>query len=185
MLAIFVVLAIALSYALGGRLSRYEQAGLKALYLPLLSLAMQSVATAILPPATWDVVGFLFILLSYGLIFAFLFLNRHLKKTAAAFGLGSLCNLLVISLNGFRMPVAQSVTAHLSAKKLEQLLSLQIPMYRAADAHTLLPWLGDVIPLPLLGGMASIGDVLLGVGAFFLVIALMRPQRLSAWWHKG
>ena len=67
------------------------------------------------------------------------------------------------------------------------LLAGEIPMYRAADASTRLLFLGDILycPLPLFGGLASLGDILLAAGVFFCLMACMRPSRLPMWLTTG
>ena len=113
------------------------------------------------------------------------FLARFRRRYALLAGLGSLCNFLVIAVNDFRMPVSQSVLQHLSPQRLQQLQSGAIPLYAAADEQTRLLFLGDIIPVPVLGGFASIGDLLLTAGLFFCLMAIMSPDRLPGWWKKG
>lgn len=169
MLLLSVVLSLAAGWLAGGRLGRFEGAGLKLLPLPALSLLVQRLSAA-----PWA------LCLAYGLLFLFLWRNRHLKKTALLMGAGSLLNLLVIALNGWRMPVSARATALLSPQGLAALTAGDIPMYALADAGTLLPFLGDILylPLPLIGGFASVGDLLLAAGLFFCLMAVMDPPRL-------
>ena len=58
----------------------------------------------------------------------------------------------------------------------------EIPLYCAAGPDTRLLFLGDILPLP--GGFASAGDLLLAVGAFFCILCLMRPRKILHWWIK-
>lgn len=99
-----------------GRLSRFEEADLRLLPLPVLAFACQQAMNALagrisLPFEAW---AWLPLLLSYGLIFLFLWQNRHLKKTCLLVGAGGACNLAVIAANGWRMPVASRAAALLS-----------------------------------------------------------------------
>ena len=137
-----------------------------------------------LPFEAW---AWLPLLLSYGLIFLFLWQNRHLKKTCLLVGAGGACNLAGIAANGWRMPVASWAAALLSEQGAAALLAGEIPMYRAADASTRLLFLGDILycPLPLFGGLASLGDILLAAGVFFCLMACMRPSRLPMWLTTG
>ncbi|MPM66788.1 hypothetical protein SDC9_113699 [bioreactor metagenome] len=114
------------------------------------------------------------------LLAAFLWANRRLKLPCALFGVGSLCNYIVIAANGFAMPVSSGALARLSPQGAAALLAGEIPMYRAADAATRFLFLGDVIwfPVPFFRGFASLGDLLLCAGAFFLLMTLMAPNRL-------
>lgn len=176
MLTLAVLCALILGWCTGGRLARWEEAGLHLLPLPVAALVLQSAVRA-----PWA------ILLSYALIFLFLVRNRHLKKTAALLGAGSLCNLAVIAANGWRMPVAAQALELLSPQTAADLLAGMIPMYTAVGPDTKLLFLGDVLycPLPLLGGFASIGDLLLMAGAFFCILAVMSPTKLPRWMKSG
>ena len=176
MLILAVLCALAAGWCTGGRLSRFEGAGLRLLPLPVAALLLQRF---FLRPWT--------LLLSYGLLLVFLVCNRHLKKTALFLGAGSLCNLTVIAANGWRMPVAAWAAALMSDEGSAALLSDAIPMYAAADAHTRLLFLGDILycPIPPFQGFASIGDILLALGVFFCLMAVMAPSRLPRWLKCG
>lgn len=182
MLILSVLCSIAVGWLSGGRLSRYEDAGLTWLGLPVAGLLMQEV---LLPRLTG--LHFLLVPLSYALLFLFLWRNRHLVKTALLCGLGWGCNALVICANGFRMPVSAGAAAHLSPQGLAALTAGEIPMYALAGPETRLLFLGDVLycPLPLLGGFASVGDLLLAAGLFFCLLRVMDPTRLPRWMKSG
>ncbi|NCB62596.1 MAG: hypothetical protein EOM52_03120 [Clostridia bacterium] len=176
MLVFSVLLALTAGWCSGGRLSRYESAGLRILPLPAAALLLQRLCAA-----PWA------LLLSYGLIFIFLCFNRHLKKTALLMGAGSLCNLAVIAANGWRMPVAAWAVDHLSAQGAADLAAGRIPIYAPAGPETRLLFLGDVLycPIPLFRGFASPGDLLLAAGLFFCLMAVMAPERLPKWMRAG
>ena len=182
MLILAVLCAICVGYLAGGRLSRFEGAGLAWLGLPVAALLLQEL---LLPRLTG--LHFLLVPLSYALLFLFLWRNRHLVKTALLCGLGWGCNALVICANGFRMPVAAGAAAHLSPEGLARLTAGEIPMYALAGGDTRLLFLGDVLycPLPLLSGFASVGDLLLAAGLFFCLLRVMDPVRLPRWLKSG
>ena len=179
MLTLAVLAALLLGWCAGGRLSRFENAGLKLFLLPVLSLVLQR-ALSLLPPDAYLPWGAALLLCSYALLFAFLWRNRHLRKTAALMGAGSLCNLLVIAANGWRMPVSPLAASLLSPEGLARLTAGEVPMYALAGPETRLLFLGDVLycPLPLLRGFASVGDLLLALGVFFALMAVMDPVKL-------
>ena len=182
MLILSVLCSVILGYLSGGRLSRYEGAGLTWLGLPVIGLLMQEV---LLPRLTG--LHALLVPLSYVLLLLFLWKNRHLRKTALLCGLGWACNALVICANGFRMPVAAGAAAHLSSEALAKLVAGEIPMYALADTDTNLLFLGDILycPLPFLSGFASVGDLLLAAGLFFCLLRVMDPAHLSRWLKSG
>ena len=185
MLAVAVLLSILFGWMMGGKLRRLERIQLFWLPLPigglLLEWAIQPL-TGILPwpPETW--VWFP-VWCSYLCLLLFLLKNSHLRRTAVLAGSGTLCNLAVITANGMRMPVSQKAAAFLSAEGLSQLPAGEIPTYMLANDKTRLLFLGDILPLP--GGFASIGDLLLAAGIFFCIMAIMSPVHLPKWWKRG
>lgn len=181
MLILAVACAIALGWCAGGQLRRFEGAGLKWLPLPICALFMQGLMS-FFPGLTAGMV-----VISYSLLLLFLFLNRHLGKLFLFAGLGTVCNAVVIAANGFCMPVSERVLAHLSQEGATALLAGEIPMYCAAGAETNLLFLGDVfyVSWPVVGGFASIGDILLAVGIFFCILKAMEPTKLPKWMISG
>lgn len=186
MLTLAILLALAVGWCAGGRLARFEGAGLRLFALPVLALLLQR-ALGLLPAGAYAAWAWLPLLGSYALIFCFLWHNRHLKKTALLMGAGSGCNLAVIAANGWRMPVAAWAAAALSPRGAADLAAGAVPMYALADGSTRLLFLGDVIycPIPLLRGFASAGDLLLAAGVFFCLMAVMAPDRLPRWMKSG
>lgn len=176
MLILAALLSMVIGWLGGGRLANFERAGLGFLWLPMLAVLLQRFALR-----WWT------LLLSYALLLLFLWFNRRLRTMAALAAAGSLCNLLVIALNGFRMPVSRTAIAALSPQGAADLLALRIPMYAAATPATRLAFLGDVlyVRLPLVGGFASIGDVLLAAGVFCCLMCVMEPPRLRGLWRRG
>ena len=105
------------------------------------------------------------------LVAAFLLWNSRLPGMALA-GAGQVMNLIVISVNQ-AMPVSQSAaeTAGIAGRLSEMGLKHE-PM----TDSTIIPWLGDVIPVPFLKNVISIGDVVLAIGiAWFVYATMTRP----------
>lgn len=176
MLLLCTLCTLLLGWCLGGRLSRFERAGLRWPLLPPAALLCQSALTR-LPGLAFTpalLTG------SYLLLFVFVWGNRHLFFPSFFIGLGSLCNFAVIAANSFAMPVSSSALSTLSADGAAALLSGEIPMYRVADSATHLLFLGDVLwfPVPFFQGFASAGDILLCIGVLFLLMTVMGPTRL-------
>lgn len=186
MLTFSLLAALFLGWCCGGRLSRYEDAGLVFLSLPIISLVFQNILGLFPVHSGFPQRGML-LLISYGLLFFFLWKNRHLKKTAFFMGAGSLCNLAVIAANGWHMPVTIKAAQALSADGLLMLTTGQIPMYALESSETRLLFLGDILycPIPFFRGFASAGDIFLACGAFFCLMAVMRPRRLPSWFSSG
>ena len=90
-------------------------------------------------------------------------------------GLASLSNLAAMCCNGFRMPVSSAVYDYpVFASFVARVSAGELPEYVIVNHTAPLWFLGDVIPVPyVLPGMASVGDVLLGVVIFLLMQQLM------------
>lgn len=189
MLTAAVILSLLIGWMGGGRLSRWEEARIHWLLLPIAALFIQHIAVSWIP---WPKTGSGFwgpalLLLSYLMLGLFLLRNRRRTRTALCAGAGLLCNLVVIAANGWRMPVSTQAALRLSSQGLEALSSGAIPMYALAGPETKLLFLGDIfyLPIPLLRGFASVGDFCLAAGVFFCFMAMMKPTRLPIWLRNG
>jgi hypothetical protein len=94
----------------------------------------------------------------------FLRLNL-LRPGVALLALGFGSNALVVALNG-AMPVSLSTLTRAGLDGSPAQVAAD-PRHEVSGAHTVLPWLGDVVPvaLPRLGQAVSPGDVLIAAGA--------------------
>lgn len=120
--------------------------------------------------------GFGILAASYALLVLFVLANIKLRGMLMI-GLGLVLNLTVITLNG-GMPVSVSAAWAAGFDPSEYLRTAV--KHRALGPSTRLPFLADVIPLPGLRKVISPGDILFGLGIFFLVEGLVRyhPKRL-------
>lgn len=84
---------------------------------------------------------------------------------------GIMLNLLVVLLNG-SMPAAVMSVGHSEAAALN---AAQQAFYQPVDQQTLWRVLGDILPLPSMGGLTllSVGDVLLVIGVSVWVMDTM------------
>ena len=87
---------------------------------------------------------------------------------AALIGLGSALNLIVVAANG-GMPVDPGAIAAAGKSMPSDGLHLVI------DGGTRLPFLADVIRVPILNNIYSVGDFLVAAGGFWLSFRLVRP----------
>lgn len=110
---------------------------------------------------------------SAGLLVAFLARNRGLRGTGLV-TLGLLANALVVLANA-AMPVSADAAARAGVGTSE-LLAGSDPRHELSGPGTRLPWLGDMVPVPLpvFPLVVSPGDVLVAAGAGQLVVAGMR-----------
>ncbi|HYP24632.1 MAG TPA: DUF5317 domain-containing protein [Actinomycetota bacterium] len=116
--------------------------------------------------------GLAIVLLSNLTVAAWLFVNRTLPGLLLA-GAGMALNVLVIAANG-AMPVLPR-----SAEKagVEQSLDDASIKHERLDEDTILPWLGDAIPVPPFKEVLSVGDVVLALGLCRVVDARMMVHK--------
>ena len=145
------------------------------LYLPVLAFAAEIILSRGSFPE-WFVFP-----IEYGLLFWFVLSN--IKRRGAWphwIGAGTLLNITVISINGFRMPVWPSFFAGSGdAELLNSLQNGDIFGYTLVDASTRLPFLADVIGFSFYGdliGFASLGDLVLLAGAGILLYRTIRDN---------
>jgi hypothetical protein len=165
-----LVIAVALSYARGGRLRRVADVPLRLTWLLFAGVALQlavdlAAGRELLADAGPG--GYTLLLLSQLLVVGWVAANWHLPGIFLV-TLGLLLNAVVIGANG-AMPVSPRAMEALGLGPLE------VP----PGKHTLLtdatrvPWLADIIPLPPLRTIISVGDIVLAVGLIPLTHALM------------
>jgi lysylphosphatidylglycerol synthetase-like protein (DUF2156 family) len=167
---VVVALGVLVSYLRGGRLRRAAIAPLHWRSLLFLGVALQVTVDAlaareVLGDAT--TLGWLLLLVSQVLVVAFLVANRYLPGVFLVAG-GLLLNAVVMAANG-AMPVDPVAIQALGLGDVE----VPLGKHTLMDEHTLLPWLADIIPLPPLRTIISVGDVVLAAGVIPLTHALM------------
>jgi hypothetical protein len=153
--------------ALAGKMRGGSLEFLAATRLAWLPLLWTALVLQILP-ALWlelsDTSALVVVVISNLLLIAFLLLNRGLPGVGLM-AAGLLLNLIVIAANQ-AMPVSQTASDIAGVTHSPTAAELKHEPMRPS---TVLPWLGDVIPLPRLGEVLSVGDLLLVVGIARLV----------------
>lgn len=170
MVLVLVVLlgALAVGRLSGGSVRALGDLPVREARLVLLALAAQLAGVVLGGP-----LHPLGLAVSAALVLAFLARNRGLRGTGLV-TLGLLANALVVLVNG-AMPVSADAAAR-AGVGTSALLAGSDPRHELSGPGTRLPWLGDVVPVPLPGFplVASPGDVLVAAGAAQLVVAGMR-----------
>ncbi len=165
-LAVLLV-ALTLGFLLGGGLDRLGA-------LPLRRPAL--VVGALLAQLGGAVVGGPFYVIGLvtagALVVLFLSLNRGIRGTGLV-ALGLLANAVVVGANG-AMPVSPDAAGR-AGVTIQDLLTGADARHELADGQTRLPWLSDVVPvpLPLRPEVISAGDVLIAAGLGQLVLLAM------------
>ena len=202
-LLIFVVVGGLAGLACGGRLSGLARRLPRGLWLCIASFLVQGAAAwmpvqvlaRLAPLPVWQV-GVAAV--RYGLLLAFAVLNirnawasprekaqtgagrwdRRLQKIwPCVFGAGTAANAAVILANSGSMPVAGRLLAQLSPALAASLAAGEVFGYTLETSATRLSWLGDMLYVgfgPVHIGFASIGDLLIGIGAGLLVFCQLR-----------
>lgn len=167
--------AVLLGWACGGSLERLGDLPLRARWLVVAALVVQ-VAGTLAGGSAYPVS----LAVSAVLAAAFLVRNRGARGTGLV-GLGVAANALVVGLNG-AMPVSVEAAAR-AGVSVQPIAAGLDPRHELADARTRVPWLADVVPVPLprLPQVVSPGDVLVAAGVGQLVVLGMRGGRPLPW----
>lgn len=171
-LAVLIV-AVAISYLRGGRFHHVAAAPLRLTWLLFVGVAVQlgvdvAAGRGWLPDA--GLLGWSLLLLSQLLVIGFLVANRQLPGTWLIAG-GLLLNAVVIAAN-------QAMPVDPAAIRAIGLEGATVPpgKHTLMTEATRLPWLADIIPVPPLRSIISVGDLVLGAGVVPLSHALMTPS---------
>lgn len=162
MLASSIALGTVAGLALGGRWH-----GLRDLRLAWWPLAI--VAGIMRIAGVLVAMPLLVYLVAIILVAAVAFKNLRISG-AILIGAGSLLNALVIALNG-GMPVDPTAAAIAAAEPL-----LNDRLHTVLGPETRLPWLADILPLPIFRNVYSVGDVVIAAGGFWIPFAFLRAK---------
>jgi len=146
MLLIFLFFGLMAGLIRGGKIVNINKNMPEGLWLPILAYTAEILASVdpLFP-------GWFLILLEYGMLFWFAGQNRGSGVWPALFFTGSMMNFLVIFHNGFRMPVSAYIMSIIGNDTVAAALNNhEIFGYTLADE-------------------ATIGDIVLGIGAAILV----------------
>lgn len=162
-----VILSIVVGYIRGGKLSHFENLTIKLWYFISVAFLVQIIALRM--PHINDSIFYILHMLSYVIIVYICILNRKILSIVVM-GLGTLLNMIVIGANAGQMPV--KVPDNIIDPIFDRGHSL---MTQASH----IPILGDIflIEFPFIGGgMFSIGDVVLAIGAFLFIQYVMKDK---------
>lgn len=181
MLIEVVILAVLAGLCLGGSPRKLTEPRLR--YLALLILPVLVSLLPRIPPLGTalarggEPAAVAAAVVRYGLLVAFAVLNWRVVSVIIV-GLGGVLNFLVTAANGGTMPVARSVLRASAGSAEAQLLSRgEILNYRIINTTTRLWPLGDVIRVRgLFVYFLSVGDILMAIGVFGLILQLMEPR---------
>jgi hypothetical protein len=166
----------AIGLARGGSLARLLELRLRYSWLVAVGFGVQIALLATsLEVRAGDAVGPL-LLITNLLVLTFVALNVRIPGLKLI-GLGLLLNTVVMALNGGYMPVsARSLESAGMADRVAEFAARgHVDKSRLIDEQTRLGFLADVLTVSAAHKVFSFGDILIGLGAFWLVAAGMRP----------
>lgn len=163
--------ALVVGWLRGGRLANLGHVTLRSSWMVLVGFAAQLLLAWLTARADRaGVAGLPLLVLSQVALLGFLWRNRLLTGMPLVLA-GFLLNAVVIVANG-AMPVAPAALEAVSGRPA----ALVPGKHRLLGADDALPWLTDVLPIPLLRTVVSVGDVVLAAGVGVLVVDLMRHR---------
>ena len=167
----------------GGSLQGLKDTRFRGLGLIIGSFFVQF--TFVLWPPEWltRASAFAVLLLTQAAVVAFVLLNRRLPGTSLML-VGLALNIIVIAANQ-AMPVSERAAGLAGTEYLTDQRHVDHGLHLRNERlteDTNLPWLSDVIPLPIVEQVASVGDLILGLGIARLVYKRMKsvPVALPA-----
>lgn len=173
-LLFFVAVALVAGLARGGSLTSLAETRVRWLILLFEGLFIQVAFDVWDPPGLTQSGGLAVLLLSNAAVGTFLVLNRRIPGTLVI-AAGLLLNTIVIAANQ-AMPVSPSAA---ETAGLEPPSSISDDLkHERLDSETRLGWLGDIIPVPGIKEVLSLGDIVLALGAARLVY--MQTTKRSA-----
>lgn len=182
-----VVLAVGLSLLRGGRFGHAAHNDLHWLPVLVTGLVLQTLLDALAERGVVGDAGTVALLLvSEAAVLGFCIRNWY-RAGMWLVGLGFSLNVLVILANG-GMPVDPDAIRVMGGDPTGAVL---VGKHHLMSATTALPWLADVIPLPPIDLIVSIGDIVLVAGMVPFAHDLMTPDgslarsgRPTAWWAQ-
>jgi hypothetical protein len=171
-----VALAVGISLLRGGRF--HHAANNRLYWLPalILGLGLQTLLDLLAARGMVGLVGTVALLLmAEAGVLAFCIRNWF-RRGMALIAIGFTLNVLVILANG-GMPVSPDAIAFLGGDPSTAVIAGK---HHLMTADTILPWLGDVIPVPRPASIIiSVGDIVLVAGMIPFAHDLMTPDRAA------
>jgi hypothetical protein len=172
LVALTVAVSVVVGWVRGGRLRNLAHARLRAAWLVVAAVGLQGVLAAVSAArGPVDVVGLPLLVASQIALLGFVFANRVLPGMTLVL-LGFAMNAAVIIPNG-AMPVSPAALEAITGEPT----TFEPGKHRVLTDGDVLPWLADIIPLPLLRTVVSVGDIVLAAGVGIVVVDLMRRHR--------
>lgn len=167
-----MVIGIVVGWIKKGSIINLSRIRVKMLWILPLAYLCQAISIHTLDPVLYVVL----ITASYLALICFCVRNRSIYGVKWA-GTGILLNFIEMALNGLRMPAYVPSVRSVGPSSVALLKSGHAGKSVAMNSHTLLPFLGDIIPIRLYPpSVVSIGDCLFSLGLVLLIVGLMTSE---------
>ncbi|HWH32235.1 MAG TPA: DUF5317 domain-containing protein [Egibacteraceae bacterium] len=181
LVATVVLLAVAIGYAAGGRLRHIAQIPFRRIWMVWIAFLLQFLLP-FLDESTRrtlrvPILAVAFVLAMWWIVGTWPVLTRWLRAGLVLVVVGWAMNFTVIALNN-GMPVSAETLDRVGLPS-DNIESGDLNKHVTLDDDTLLPWLGDMIPLPLAGPLRkaiSLGDVVMLLGLLVFIPVGMRQE---------
>lgn len=178
------LLGLIIGWLRGGSFKKLGQAELRYWLLALLGFALQAVIWADFQLGRHFLSAWIpgLHIISYLPLLLFVYENLE-KPGMALLGTGTFLNFSAIAFNGGRMPV--SVYAVPEQFRQQLISGSNSPLHAAMTNETLLPFLGDLIGIPLIWNkVVSAGDLLISLGLLLLAHGLIKAKKEAPYRHS-
>lgn len=183
-LAVVLVISIGVALLRGGRLLNLSEVSLRWWPLLVLGFGLQAAAAWIPVDEVWSRrASVTLIILSFLPLLVLVAANRKAPGMLLA-GIGIFMNFTVIALNGGMpvLPEAAALAEGIDPASIAVDFGRQ-PKHVELSNDSRLAFLGDVIPMRVIGSVISLGDIFLALGlGIFLENQLRKPVR---WFKHG
>lgn len=170
LVAITIAVAVAIGYARGGRLTRIGAVRLDGVWLVAVAALTQIAVTVLSGTVLTGLARPAALAASYVAVLVFVWRNASLPGMPVV-GVGFALNAVVVVANG-GMPVAAAALEAIGAPGAD----ITPGKHLLLEETDVLPWLADIIALPVLRTVISVGDIVVAVGMAVVVVGLMQPR---------
>lgn len=175
-----LLIGIVIGLLLKGNIKNIDVEKIKSPYLAIVAFSIEFILFTLVRKGLLSrgYITYLLYLTQYILILVFIYKNRT-DYAFLVIGVGIILNALSIFLNGGAMPVSPDAMVKAgivsSINEIKETMASSEGLYVLRNSNTLLPFLGDVIPLKHFRHyVISIGDIFISIGLMWYIIKEMK-----------
>ena len=179
MFAEVLIVSLVVGFILKGKLSNLKNVDISHIELVFIAYALETALVLLIRNDILhnQIIKYALHLLMYIILLVFVYLNKKFYEVLII-GSGFLLNMIAIFFNGGVMPVSEAVAVKMGLGDIIKNIS-SYGLYKLVDGNTVFAFLCDVIPRPYPRPLViSIGDIVIAVGLFLLVLKLMGNKNI-------